>query len=232
MYCQTSPTADLPLTPPNTPSKQTISDVPYDCDVCPACHGSGYITSSSDDEAPCLTCPGPQLSRYPTTYDGIGMKGQRQQRKEKSSSKQLKVRAPSPLIIVRVDEVDVSSSGLEFERDDEACVDANTVAYVLTNPRARWSLKLDWMRQRHAATNSPSSADTISPLSPSSSPAQCTSLPLESSFPTRCKDEKRQRRGYRRKLFSSFQVGMAKSAFKEMAPFVASYQQRLQQVAA
>ncbi|KNC96307.1 uncharacterized protein SPPG_08213 [Spizellomyces punctatus DAOM BR117] len=44
-------------------------------DICPACNGTGYLTASPEKEEPCFNCPGPQLSRYPTTYDGVGVKG-------------------------------------------------------------------------------------------------------------------------------------------------------------
>ncbi|KAI9007171.1 hypothetical protein BC832DRAFT_591766 [Gaertneriomyces semiglobifer] len=47
------------------------SPYPIDSDSCPSCHGTGYITPSQ----PCLSCPGPQLTRFPTNYDGVGIKG-------------------------------------------------------------------------------------------------------------------------------------------------------------
>ncbi|KAI9087781.1 hypothetical protein DFS34DRAFT_638737 [Phlyctochytrium arcticum] len=63
--CLPSPPAEPVVFPDTFPETQD--------DTCPQCSGTGYVTTNQEE--PCFACPGPLLSRYPTTYDGVGSKG-------------------------------------------------------------------------------------------------------------------------------------------------------------
>ncbi|KAI8904155.1 hypothetical protein DFJ77DRAFT_252906 [Powellomyces hirtus] len=143
--------------PPSTCSAQKHSSILMnDNDPCPQCSGSGYLSA----ESPCLTCPGPQLARYPTTYDGMGSKGCSSLVSQSSSSQRRT--ASLPITHPVRPETRVWIDGALIPTTASAVTESTLLKGPA--PKPRWSLRMDWLKRREVLDHDADVECNVSPV--------------------------------------------------------------------
>ncbi|KAJ3156461.1 hypothetical protein HDU89_004243 [Geranomyces variabilis] len=161
--------------------------------VCPHCHGLGYLAA----DAPCLACPGPQLvARFSTVYDGVGSKGissatchspsnpaarrapnyHGRSASLPSSRRETKVFVEG-VLITPASAYSYSSSS----SSSSSFSSSSSLPSCTAGSRPRWSLKLDFFRRRSFDNDSDSAITSAATITTTAAAAAACLLPSSSA---------------------------------------------------